>query len=58
MMFTILSTIMIAKRLAAAAHSAGSDIPKYAAPRREKDAHCTVADLTGANTISIKPAER
>ena len=54
MMFTILSTIMIAKRLAAATHSAGPDIPKYAAPRREKDAHCTVADLTGANTISIK----
>jgi hypothetical protein len=49
---------MIAKRLAAAAHSAGPDIPKYTAPRREKDAHCTAADLTGANTISIKLTER
>jgi hypothetical protein len=49
---------MIAKRLAAAAHSAGPDIPKYAAPRREKDAPSTVADLTGANTISIKLVER
>jgi len=41
-----------------AAHSAVPDIPKYAAPRPEKDAHCTMADLTGANTISIEPAER
>jgi len=49
---------MITKRLAATAHSAGPDIPKYAAPRREKDAPSTVADLTGANTISIEPAER
>jgi hypothetical protein len=50
-MFTILKTIMSAKRLAAAMHSGGPDIPKWAAPRRERDALGAVTDLIRGNAI-------